>query len=394
MIPKWLKNLKPASFRGVSFEVNSSGTTVGRNKVVHEFSKTNFVFVEDTGKKTDKFSVSGFIIGDDYMNQRDLLITACKKEGSGRLSHPYYGLMRVECLSLSISESKDNGGIASFEAEFVEAGESVSAFAVVDKVLDFANSLDKLLNQAALEFLELFSLLDLPNFVVDSLASSIEDLGSVIAQKNGMNGDSLLEIPDSLERLVTSGKELINSPSGLVQSIRDAQFEDTKISQKNSGSIKSSLNNGENFEKRVPVDTSTESRRREKKNLLAMKRLIDLQTIAISSRVFLEDNDILSPVDEIFSIIEKIDALLIETDTHDTFSLLSDVRAKLFSLSLDLKKTDSIAIQLMEVTPAIVLAYEMFGDISKEDEILRTNDIENPVAIFPGRTNGVVLSDI
>jgi prophage DNA circulation protein len=117
----------PASFRGVPFAVEAGGRTAGRRVVLFEFPKNNIPYGEDMGRSARRWQITGYVIGDDYISQRDALLDACDEGGAGILVHPTLGSMNVMCGPVSSHESRLRGGICTFDMTFVEAGEAPSA---------------------------------------------------------------------------------------------------------------------------------------------------------------------------------------------------------------------------------------------------------------------------
>src|SRR5207253_1949797 len=72
------------------------------------------------------WSVAGYVIGPDYTEDADALETALCTEGPGLLVHPTMGEMRVECQNYTRGERRNEGGMATFDMTFVEAGSPIS----------------------------------------------------------------------------------------------------------------------------------------------------------------------------------------------------------------------------------------------------------------------------
>ena len=89
-------------------------------------------YAEDLGRKARRFRVSAYVVGDDYQLERELLVAACGKAGSGILVHPYLGVRSVACTGLSVSESTREGRMARIEMTFVEAGTNELPLAILN----------------------------------------------------------------------------------------------------------------------------------------------------------------------------------------------------------------------------------------------------------------------
>ena len=129
--PLWQTQLVPASFRGVPFKVEDGGRTAGRRVAQFEFPKSDTPYAEDMGRAARRWQITGYVIGDDYIAQRDALLDACDADGPGILIHPTLGAVNVMCGPVSSHESRLRGGIAVFEMLFIERGKVPSA-AVTD----------------------------------------------------------------------------------------------------------------------------------------------------------------------------------------------------------------------------------------------------------------------
>jgi prophage DNA circulation protein len=127
----WRDQLQQASFRGVNFFVDSHEYSIGRRNVVHQYPFRDKAFVEDLGLDADKFSITGYILAKpplyNYFRDRDKLIEVLKKKGTGTLVHRYLGKKTVALVGQArVSESFAQGGIARFSMTFVEGSTSES----------------------------------------------------------------------------------------------------------------------------------------------------------------------------------------------------------------------------------------------------------------------------
>jgi prophage DNA circulation protein len=126
-VPLWRMMLVPASFRMAPFHVDANSRTSGRRVVLHEFPKRDTPYAEDMGRSARRFPVTGYVIGPDYQIWRELLVLALESEGPGLLTLPTW-LQRdtflVQPREYTVRETRQAGGMAEFEMQFVEAGEA------------------------------------------------------------------------------------------------------------------------------------------------------------------------------------------------------------------------------------------------------------------------------
>lgn len=120
----WKDNLRPASFRGVPFQVEDDEGTFGRRVQVHEYPNRDKPYTEDLGRATRRFTLNAYLVGDDFFEARDRLIVAIDTPGPGTLVHPYYGEIAV-CIDgeVRVSHSGRDGRMCRVSFNVVEAGE-------------------------------------------------------------------------------------------------------------------------------------------------------------------------------------------------------------------------------------------------------------------------------
>ncbi|MFS8051580.1 DNA circularization N-terminal domain-containing protein [Rhizobium sp. BR 317] len=147
--PLWRQLLLPASFRGAPFHVEGGAKAGGRRTVTHEYPKRDDPYTEDMGRRAKKFSISAYVIGEDYTIFRELLSAALDTEGGGTLIHPTMGIMNVACEGYSVSENREEGGMARFEILLVEAGTSPYTPATADTQSATSNAADSAGSAAA-----------------------------------------------------------------------------------------------------------------------------------------------------------------------------------------------------------------------------------------------------
>ncbi|MGO4326659.1 DNA circularization protein [Cupriavidus sp. 2TAF22] len=128
----WRDKLRPASFRGVPFQVDGDKVPVGRRTVTHEYPGKNVPYVEDMGRATRAYKVTAFVIGADYMDKRDALLKALEQEGPGELVHPWLGTMQVAAGEGEMSHAYAEGGMARFDLTFTESSELLNPTAKVN----------------------------------------------------------------------------------------------------------------------------------------------------------------------------------------------------------------------------------------------------------------------
>jgi prophage DNA circulation protein len=120
----WTKTLRPASFRGVPFKVETEGLAGGgRHVAVHEYVRSEEIQTEDMGRKATRYRVSAYIANDLADLHGAALVAALTQPGPGMLMLPMLGPVEVRISGeISSNHSKDRLGYVGFDFEAVEAG--------------------------------------------------------------------------------------------------------------------------------------------------------------------------------------------------------------------------------------------------------------------------------
>jgi prophage DNA circulation protein len=152
MTPEWRARLVPATFRSVEFKVEVRGRASGRRSITNEYPKRDTPSSEDMGRRARRYQITGYVVGPDYVFQRDDLIAAMEAEGSGLLILPTGEEAMVTPGEYTVRESRRTGGMAEFDLNFNEAGED--GFDIVDDTLSIVESGAQTLQGAATDALD------------------------------------------------------------------------------------------------------------------------------------------------------------------------------------------------------------------------------------------------
>jgi len=118
----WQQNLRPASLGNARFHVAERAAKGGKRIKNHEYPKRDQNFPEEMGLKTRRWSVDAYVIGDDYMSQRDSLVKACERKGTQSYSDFWgrSGVVQVE--SWEVKETNAEGRWCRISLELINAG--------------------------------------------------------------------------------------------------------------------------------------------------------------------------------------------------------------------------------------------------------------------------------
>ncbi len=138
----WRARLRPAFFRAVPFHVDENEIEGGRRAVPHEYPKRNVGYTEDMGRRMRAYRVRAYLIGDNFDIVGRLLMAALEADGAGLLVLPLVGEDTVIAVNFAYAETREEGGYATVDMDFLEAGQPVAAAAGTDTVAAVSSAAD------------------------------------------------------------------------------------------------------------------------------------------------------------------------------------------------------------------------------------------------------------
>ncbi|MDP3088871.1 MAG: DNA circularization N-terminal domain-containing protein [Methylotenera sp.] len=383
----WREQLQKASFRGVAFEVESDDATFGRRVETHEYPQRDIPYVEDLGRKARERNLTGFVIGDDYMAKRDALLGALEKAGAGELVHPYYGRMTVSVTDVRVSHSFRDGGMCSFQISFIESGELSFPAAVNSTSTQSLQAADVLEASCIADFTEKFSIENLPDFAVqDALASfngALDTLDGALSRTGVLldnplsllQGDmtNLIRTPASLASrffgIFSKGESVLSAVSGL------GDINALNMLNVLTGIRLTNLFASSNVTGSTPTRVAM-ARNQQAINTMMRQSLITQATGMVAAMPLPIYDDAIVVKNELLTVIDT--ELQMANDTN--YLALKNVRTKTHA---DVTARTQGAARLKnitpkEVTPALVLAYDLYEDTTRDAEIINRNKVRHP----------------
>lgn len=386
----WREQLQRASFRGVPFFVDSTSSQIGRRTVLHEYPQRDEPYPEDLGRKAREFTIEAIIIGDDYFKARDALEAALEKPGPGTLVHPYRGRMEVSLSQpVRISESPREGGMARFSLTFVEAGSNVQPNARADTRTLVDQSAAKAADTVAADFAKTFSVDNLPEFVESSALDVARNVTAALdAVRTGMIPDLTIiaeysaaahGVSNALGSLVRSPADLAANLMSLVQGLRGL----ARSPLDGFNTLANLFGYGDDLQ---PVPTTTVVRRAQAANQTALvgltRKAAAIEAARAAALADYESYDQAITVRD--AIADQLDAEA-ETATEAVYTALIDLRAAtvrdITARGADLARLGSVS--LTSTMPAVVAAYQIYGDATQDAELIARNRIAHP-GFVPG----------
>ena len=127
----WVATLNNASFKGFHFEVVSDRVTGGRRIVTHEYPGRESWDNEDLGRAKQTIEVNAYVHGDDADALANQLLKLCHGKGAGSLVLPSRGAVNARCLTCDRGFEEKSLGRISVRMTFVEESGGVGGLAPV-----------------------------------------------------------------------------------------------------------------------------------------------------------------------------------------------------------------------------------------------------------------------
>lgn len=380
----WREQIRDkASFRGVEFFTDSHDTGgLGRRIAKHRYPGRPGQWAEDLGPQIRTFSLPAYLVGENYLADRDRLIEALDQEGPGTLVHPWLGRLQVAVEESSLSETTREGGMCRFQITFTPAGENTTPSEAPDTQEQVRAESAAVRTAVKAVFEDQFSVAGAPEWSVDAIRDRLTELSGQIR---------------------TSSDDLagwISSPADLAGGIVDAVVNLYNTSAGGVGNILRALDWGRQF---PPITLNTPLRRQQATNQAAIRDLAQVAGAA-SGAESLADTEFPSQQEAgeaLDAINDVIDGVQSNTDPEgnpidDTvYYRLQDLRAAVVA---DIRER---GLRLPEVAshtpattmPALLIAHRLYGDATREADIVTRNRIRHP-GFVPGGEPLEVLRDV
>lgn len=378
-----------ASFRGVKFFVTQSEGQIGRRTVTNEYPNRDEAFVEDLGLKARVFTLTCFVLGANYVQQRKALEDAFEKAGPGELIHPWRGAMTVSVTDCRPSESIDQLGRQSWSVTFTQTGKSIYPSVRPDTVAIVDSAADKAIAASESEFAKVFNIDGMPEFVeLDAIAQITTVLDETLAIARGMLPDmtilpafisnasnllgkltQILSLPINLASEITSQVAGIlglgNSPLAAFNALKNL------FGFNSSASNRTTPSRVQLAENRTAIAALT-------------RRAAIIEAARSSSSIdFDSQNQALSTRDVLVTAIEA--EQLIASD--EVFNALAELRTAVVNdistRAADLAKL--ITYSPKATLPAVVVAYALYADANRDADIIKRNAIAHPGYVAGGK---------
>lgn len=388
--------LRKASFRGVAFEVTSSDFKVGRRTQTFEYPQRDTPFTEDLGRSKRTITMTAYVIGADYITRMKRLIAACEKAGSGRLIHPWLGTMEVVAVDLT-SPRFDSNRIATVTLNFVESGKLEFPNSIVDAGGRCLKAAGALVNASFDDFVGNFDISGVQDFVKKAVG---ENFAGILSDDSMTRIYGAFDLADDLADLANDAITLISgAPSSIAQRIQDFLGIQGMVSTVRAWSDVANrfslLTKEQSLHSAAPDAIASRATSVRIENANAAVQTLVRQTalanaIVAASEVGGENDrqDASSPAqtapyDDLIAIrdniLEALDSEMFNTGNDAVYEALNEAHAAVYEAITQRAENQArlVTFTPSAVTPALVLAYDYYGDAEREAEIVGRNKIRH-----------------
>jgi prophage DNA circulation protein len=379
------RRLVGASFRGVPFFVDTSERTGGRRAVVHEFPLRDDPFSEDLGRHARKFRVDGYVLGDDYLAQRDALLSALEDvAGPGELVHPYYGTKRAICDTVSVREQRADGGIAQFAIDFVETPAQAPTPSVQPDTAGLVATSAAAAHAATrAELAAQFNPAGMPTRALASAQAALTKAAGALKSKLApivTDTQELSSLTGQLTQLTAQASSLVRQPAVIATNFLAAFTGLDNTISAAPATVMNALIEAYSVDLGAPVIPTTTTRQRELANQVALtgalRRTMAIEAARIAPSVpYTSIEDATAARDRVAALLD--DQAQLAGDT--AYPALVDLRCQLLRAVPGSAALASIVTITRRIAiPSLVLAYQLYGSVDQEADILARNRIQHP----------------
>jgi len=391
----WRDRLQAASWKGVPFHVEQHELEVGRRLSVHEYPLRDTPYTEDLGRSARRYAVTGYLVGDNYMSVRDRLIEAAESGSVGELIHPYIGRLNVYCKKCRARETTSDGGYVSLSLEFVEAGDRIMPTTGAVPTDRVAAARDGLVAAVKKVFEENLQIRNVQGWVREAHSSNFRQLGEVLeaAQLTTKYGvETVASVVDSVASWSADIRDLIALPQTIAQSVSGTA--DTAIrgifgvrTHTTPHNARRSLEAMANYSAEETQGHGVVARTI---NANAAVTTAFVRTLVIAELAQVSIDAEYGSYDEAVAarsvVLDLIEEAIQSAADDPVYAGLLDLRVAVAEGLPDpgarLPHID--AVTLPESRPSLVVAYRLYGNLDRDQDIITRNALRHPGFVPPG----------
>lgn len=369
---------------------NAEMPELGRKTVVHEYPNSDNRYVEDLGKNAGKYVLDIEIqetTASAYKRSRNALMKALETQGIGVLTHPTLGKKKVVPEPASMSEDFiTENGVVAFRITFLESTLNIFPTSTEGNQGFLANLYDKVFDTNEGVFADLVSYynqgIEIFNQGIDGLQEVTQTINDVVSTTNGV-ADEVAAFSADINNFTSSIITLMQTPANLarrfttiynsVATITDDFNIMTDIVLQIFGSSD-----------RTKITGSSALITQLNTNKIALANYTDVVCLTIAylattNITFTSQSDIDAMLTRLNQAFDTLDP---DSVNEDVYYSLQDMRTQNRLLLQNARATLPYYVSLRtNLIPTAVLAYNLYGDSTRSDELNTLNAVEDPAFV-------------
>jgi len=422
----WTDDLHEASFRGADFYVKGAEDTYGRRTVVTEYPGRDAPSTDDLGRLARRVRIDAYVIGPNYLAMGKALRDAIEESGAGELVHPFVGRLSVRVVGETRQVwTTNDGGVSQITFTCVEDGDEAIPKATAATLPAVVDAADAAVAAVSESFEESFSTTSVVEEVRTAAAARVVDATDALRLVQVRASSALSAADESsvlVDEIASTAATLVQSPAALAESLAGA----TRATMASASTIPAAIRDLIAGATRLPsaggptsyktrgdvllhglttlttfgddmavVSSATPQGAGEAANQAAVVRLMRALGVTEAARAAagLEYESSTQALSMRAALGTAISA--VSEDANDVaFAALGSLRAVVSRHLTDVgARLPALTVYTPPVTaPALLLAHWLYGDITREAEIVARNNVANPCAV-PGGVPLEILGD-
>ncbi len=391
----WRDRLQNASWRGVTFFVESHGATGGHRLHKHQFAQRAGQYAEEIGQQAEGYKVDAFVLGADYDKQRDRLLKELRRGGMGELVHPYLGALRCKCEAWTVSESGEQGGVAKFSLTFVQSDEQIYPTIGVAPGSSVEEAAGKLKTSVFDRFLKVFKVAGTPGYVAAAAADRLTDVAAAIEDATPFyfgESEAVANLSVALSTLKNNAVALVTGPASAATAMQNALGLLTAAASTDRAFF-ALFGFGDDLD---PVPTTTPARRQEGVNQAVIRDLVQSTAIAeaASQATSIDFVSYTEAVEHRGLLQAAIDVRMEATEDDTEYQALQALRVGLtLAVPIDDDLPRLKAFTPVTTAPVLLISQQLYGNVGMAADIVARNGIRHPGFVAGGTAIQVLTNE-
>lgn len=370
------------SYNGISFFVDESQSSGGRNVVSTALPFTNSHVNEDLGGQIKQFSLRIYILGDDAEAKRSELEAAFDAEGPFELVHMYYGKFQARCTSYSFTHTSYELAYIEGDVSFVPEEDPKAVARASEDIHGMTEEkVSKSLADVAAKFAENFKIIGKANSVVTVAVDAANDiLDAIEVFRNSMRDFerfvlNVSQLRDNLTTIMKTPEDFANRFQDILTMTKEtAAFNDDDFTSYTNEALLTMTDIDVNDGPTTSDETAAE-----------IQRMALMTSAGFAVRCVVNSN--YKNVIEVHETEEALNAAfeiaMSKVNDVNDYTNLADMLSIALKFLRDVKSHLAIIVEkpLNDIGNILAVCFDCYGNLEKVEDIIARNDVSDPSAI-------------